>query len=133
MFAAIRPCLPQEPAGIGQHLCVAQGRRQAEGSAAHSPTREPRIRTLRHLRHLHHALQRRHQDPRRIPHLPWPPSPLPWKAWKTGWSLIQDVTRPQRSASRTATQPRLPCLRSQGTSTTSEDLKFVVYRSTIDT
>ena len=54
---------------------------------------------------------------------PSPPSPLPWKAWKTGWSLIQDVTRPQRPASRTATQPRLPCLRSQGTSTTSEDSK----------
>ena len=33
----------------------------------------------------------------------------------------------------TATQPRLPCLRSQGTSTTSEDSKFVVYRNTTGT
>ena len=64
---------------------------------------------------------------------PSPPSPLPWKAWKTGWPLIQDVTSPQRPASRTATQPRLPCLRSQGTSTTSEDSKFVVYRNTTGT
>ena len=64
---------------------------------------------------------------------PSPPSPPPWKARKTGWTLIQDVTRPQRPASRTATQPRLPCLRSQGTSTTSEDSKCTVYRSTIAT
>ena len=67
-------------------------------------------------------------SPRRLP-----PSPPPSKAWKTGWPLIQDVTRPQRPASRTATQSRLPCLRSQGTSTTSEDSKCAVYRSTTDT
>ena len=60
---------------------------------------------------------------------PSPPSPPPWKAWKTGWPLIQDVTSPQRPVSRTATQPRLLCLRSQGTSTTSEDSRFVVCRN----
>ena len=64
---------------------------------------------------------------------PSPPSPPPSKAWKTGWPLIQDVTRPQRPASRTATQSRLPCLRSQGTSTTSEDSRFAASKSTIDT
>ena len=180
----------------GQHLRLAQGRRQAEGSAAHSPTREPRLRTERHPRHLHHALQGRHQTrnlfrisrgrpnlldlihdkevqwivnttestrsessenthayfhltsketvrkackSRCAPRLwsaaflsppPSQPSPLPWKAWKTGWPLIQDVTRPQRPASRTATQPRLPCLRLQGTSTSSEDSRCAVCKST---
>jgi len=64
---------------------------------------------------------------------PSPPSPLPSKAWKTGWPLIQDVTRPQRPAFRAATQPRLPCLRSQGTSTTSEDSKCAVCKSTTGT
>ena len=57
------------------HYRLAQGRRQAEGSVAHSPAREPRIRTVRDPRHLYDALQRRHQDPRRVPHLPWPPEP----------------------------------------------------------
>ncbi len=77
-----RSCLPQEPAGIGQqgpepgqHLRLAQGRRQAEGRPAHSPAREPRIRIVRHPRYLYDALQRRHQDPRRVPHLPWSPEP----------------------------------------------------------
>ena len=63
-----RPCLPQEPAGIGQqgpesrqHLRFAQGRRQAEGSPAHPPAREPRLRTVRHPRHFYDALQGRHQ------------------------------------------------------------------------
>ncbi len=51
----------QQGSWPGQHLRLAQGRRQAEGSAAHSPTREPRLRTVRHPRHLHHALQGRHQ------------------------------------------------------------------------
>ena len=51
----------QQGSWPGQHLRLAQGRRQAEGSAAHSPTREPRLRTERHPRHLHHALQARHQ------------------------------------------------------------------------
>ena len=210
-----RPCLPQEPAGIGQqgperrqHFRLAQGRRQAEGRAAHSPAREPRLRTVRHPRHLYDALQGRHQTrnlfriSRGRPNLldlihdkevqwivntsetgaeamvdecqrseesenmlayshltsketvrkayksrcaprpscpaspsprPSPPSPPPSKAWKTGWPLIQDVTRPQRPASRTATQSRLPCLRSQGTSTTSEDSRFAASKSTIDT
>ncbi len=64
---------------------------------------------------------------------PSPPSPPPWKARKTGWTLIQDVTRPQRPASRTATQPRLPCLRSQGTSTTTADSKSAACRNIIVT
>ena len=64
---------------------------------------------------------------------PSPPSPPPSKAWKTGWPLIQDVTSPQRPASRTATQPRLPCLRSQGTSTTSEDSRSAACRNIIVT